>query len=119
MAKGKSVEVPSLYDFQQMIQPDEACIMYSLMSGHEVSILVVTNKHAMVSYHKDENFIGDIKDKHFDRINKEHRERRGREYDKPINHDARVTMGDFQKVTSLRASFLKCRVWRMRSLPST
>jgi CHAT domain-containing protein/tetratricopeptide (TPR) repeat protein len=107
MAKGKNMEVPSLYDLQQLLKPDEACIMYSLMSGHEVSILVVTNKHAMVTFHKDDNFIGTIKEKHLDRINKEHRERSGRDNAKPIERDSRVTLADFQKVTQLTRKFFE------------
>jgi CHAT domain-containing protein len=90
-----------------MLQPDEACIMYDLMNGHQISILVVTKKYAQVIFHSDDNFIGTIKDKYLDRMNKEHRDRSGRENEKKVDGEQRVSSADFQKVTQLTRKFFE------------
>lgn len=61
----------SLADLQDLLKPDEACIMYSLVSGYEVIMLTVTKKYANVTYHEDARFIGDLKEKYWKRNNTE------------------------------------------------
>jgi CHAT domain-containing protein/tetratricopeptide (TPR) repeat protein len=107
MAKEKNVSKPTIHELQDMLQPDEACIMYDLFSGHEVSILVVTKKGSQVIFHKDDSFIGDIKEKYLDKLNKEHSERGGIENTKAVDREARVTSADFEKVTQLTRKFFE------------
>lgn len=107
LAKGKSVAPGTIADLQRILQPDEAAIFYSLFSAHEVIILVITKKYSKILVHKDDSFIGDIKDKYLDRLNKEHRERAGQNRDEPLNRDYRVVMADFEKVTELTRKFFE------------
>jgi CHAT domain-containing protein/Flp pilus assembly protein TadD len=107
LAKGKAVEPGTIADVQRILQPDEAAIFYSLFSAHELVILVITKKYARVLFHKDDSFIGNIKDKYLDRMNKEHGDRVGTNRDEPVNRDFRVVMADFQKVTQLTRKFFE------------
>jgi CHAT domain-containing protein len=59
--------MPVIADLQDMLQADEACIMYHVFSGYEITILVVTKKFAHVLYHADDRFVGDIRDTYFNR----------------------------------------------------
>jgi CHAT domain-containing protein len=107
LAKGKDVKSGSIADLQGILQPDEAAIFYSLFSAHEVIILVVTKKYSKVLFHTDDTFIGNIKDKYLDRMNKEHGERAGQDRSEPVSRDNRVVMEDFQKVTQLTRKFFE------------
>jgi CHAT domain-containing protein len=107
LAKGKPVTKASLADLQKLLQVDEACIMYSLYSGHEISILLVTKKSSQVIFNSDDSFIGNIKDKYLDRMNKEHNERRGSASEEQVSPDTRVQRSDFNKVTELTRKFFE------------
>lgn len=107
LAKGKDISPGSIADLQKILQPDEAAILYSLFSAHEVIILVVTKKYAKALFHADETFIGDIKDKYLERLAKEHGERKGQEREEVPDRDSRVVMADFQKVTQLTRKFFE------------
>lgn len=107
LAKGKEVSPGSIADLQKILQPDEAAIFYDLFSAHEVIILVITKKYSKVLFHRDDSFIGDIKEKYFDRINMEHRERKGADRDVATTRDTRVVMADFKKVTQLTRRFFE------------
>lgn len=107
LAKGKEVSPGTIADLQKMLQEDEAAIFYDLFSAHEVIILVITRKYSKVLFHRDDTFIGDIKDKYLDKMNMEHRERRGQDRDESVNRDMRVAMSDFHKVTQLTRKFFE------------
>ena len=63
----REVQTPVIADLQDMLKADEACLMYHVFSGYEITILVVTKKFAHVLYHADDRFVGDIRDKYFNR----------------------------------------------------
>jgi CHAT domain-containing protein/tetratricopeptide (TPR) repeat protein len=107
LAGGKSLPKLSIADVQQKLAEDEACIEYALFSGHEVIILVITKKYANVLIHTDYEFIRTIKDKYFDRINKEHGDRKGIDSDAPFNRERAVLLQDFHKVTQLTRKFFE------------
>lgn len=107
LAKGKSVSPGTIADLQKILKPDEAAIFYSLFSAHEVIILVVTKKYSKALFHTDPTFIGNIKDKYFERLTKEHGERKGQDRDEPASRDTRVVMADFHKVTQLTRKFFE------------
>jgi CHAT domain-containing protein len=107
LAKGQPVKKASIADLQKMLQPDEACLMYSLFSGHEVSILVVTKKTSQVIFNSDQGFIGKIKEKYLDRMNKEHNERSGSSDTETSTTDTGVQRSDFNKVTELTRKFFE------------
>lgn len=106
LAGGKELRPAKLTDLQQMLKPDEAAIMYYLFSAHEVVILVVTNKYSQVLFHTDENFVGTIKAKYLDRMNKEHRDR-GAGADEPVAMERGLVIEDLQKVTQLTRRFFE------------
>ncbi len=107
LAKGKDVRAGTISELQKMLKDDEAAIFYSLFSAHEVVILVITKKYSKVMFHKDDTFIGNIKEKYLDRLNKEHGERKGRDLSGPVSRESRVVMADFQKVTQLTRKFFE------------
>ncbi|HZY82856.1 MAG TPA: CHAT domain-containing protein [Cyclobacteriaceae bacterium] len=107
LAKGREVRPGTIADVQNMLAPDEAAIFYDLFTAHEVIILVITKKYSRVLFHTDDSFIGGIKEKYLDRINKEHGERRGQDQTVPASRDTRVIMADFQKVTQLTRKFFE------------
>lgn len=107
LAKGKEVKVGTIADLQKVLQPDEAAIFYELFTAHEVIILVITKKYSKVLFHTDDTFIGNIKEKYLDRMNKEHGERTGQDRSEPVDRDTRVAMADFQKVTQLTRKFFE------------
>lgn len=63
----RETQTPVIADLQDLLKPDEACIMYDVFSGYEVTILVVTKKYAHVLFHVDDRFVGDIREKYFNR----------------------------------------------------
>lgn len=107
LAKGKEISPGTIADLQKILKDDEAAIFYDLFSAHEVIILVITKKYSKVMFHSDDSFIGNIKDKYLDKMNMEHRERRGLDKDEPVDRDTRVVMADFKKVTQLTRKFFE------------
>jgi CHAT domain-containing protein/tetratricopeptide (TPR) repeat protein len=106
LSKERTITPAKLTDLQSMLAPDEAAIMYDLFSAHEVTILVVTKKHAQALFHKDEAFVGTIKAKYLDRMNKEHRSRSDSP-DEPIAVDRGLEKADFEKITQLTRRFFE------------
>lgn len=107
LAKGKEVSPGTIADLQKVLQGDEAAIFYDLFSAHEVIILVVTKKYAKVMFNSDDSFIGNIKSKYFERLTKEHGERKGQDRDEETSRETRVVMADFKKVTQLTRKFFE------------
>ncbi|MFZ5973343.1 MAG: CHAT domain-containing protein [Bacteroidota bacterium] len=107
LAKGKKIERVSLKEFQEMLQPGEACLMYSLFSAQEVSILLITSQTAEVFWHEDAGFISTIKKKYLIRLQKEHEARSGFNSQELPNSDTEVNMTDFHKVTQLTRRFFE------------
>lgn len=107
LAKGNKVNKSSIRELQNRLQADEACVFYSLFSGHEVSILVVTKKSSQVIFHSDNTFIGNIMDKYRNQVNKEHGERKGMLEEETYDPDRRVQAADFNKVTQLTRKFFE------------
>lgn len=107
IAGGKQPEKATIADLQAMLQPDEAAIMYSLSSGHEIAILVVTKKYSQILFNADNNFVGDIKDKYLDRMNKEHGARKGISSGERYDPNMRVVKEDLIKVTQLARKFFE------------
>ena len=97
----------TLQTFQKMLKPDEAALFFLKFSGHEVAIVTVTARYSSVTFHSDDTFIGDIKDKYLDRMKKEHDSRRGMESDEPVNRNLRVSHQDFNKVLQLTRRFFE------------
>ncbi len=107
MAHGKKISQASLKDLQQSLRPGEVCLMYSLFSAHEVAILLVTPQRAEVFWHEDPNFILAIRNKYFNRLQKEHEARRGFNSQELPKNDREVNMTDFHKVTQLTRKFFE------------
>jgi CHAT domain-containing protein len=106
LSRNGQINQASLEELRSLLAPDEACIMYSLFSGYEVIILVVTKTDAQVIFHANEEFIGSIKQKYGDRINRENRERRGTG-NEDDQSGVRVQASDFNKVTQLTRKFME------------
>lgn len=107
LGKDEQYKKASISDIQSKLDSDEACIMYSLFSGHEVTILVITKKYSSVVFNSDNSFIGDIKDKYLSRMNKENDERKGLVDESKYDPDLRVQISDFNKVTQLTRKFFE------------
>jgi CHAT domain-containing protein len=107
LTAGKQLRKLTIADVQEKLREDEACIEYSLFSGHEVIILVITKKYANVLFHADYEFIRSIKEKYFDRIKKENADRKGIDNSEPFNRDAVVQLKDFHRVTQLTRKFFE------------
>ena len=67
----KPLVPPTIAEFQNLLKPDEACLMYHVFSGYQLVILTVTKKYAHVYYHADPRFVGDIRDRYFNRSKQE------------------------------------------------
>lgn len=67
----KSSAPPTIAEFQNLLKPDEACLMYHVFSAHQLVILTVTKKYAHVFYHSDPRFVGDIRERYFNRSKQE------------------------------------------------
>ncbi len=67
----KQLSPPTISEFQNLLKPDEACLMYQVFSGYQLVILAVTKKYAHVFYHADPRFVGDIRDRYFNRSKQE------------------------------------------------
>lgn len=107
LTNGERISKSSVAEVQSKLESDQAQIMYSLFSGHEVIILVITKKFASVLFHSDIEFVGKIKDKYLDRINKEHGDRKGLGRDEVYDRDRAVQEADFKKVTQLTRKFFE------------
>lgn len=107
LSRNGKIPKTKIAELQRMLAPDEACIMYSLFSGHEIIALVVTRKSSDVLFHVDEDFIGRIKEKYLDRLNKEHKERSGTNFAEKDDGRTRVQMVDLHKVTQLTRKFFE------------
>lgn len=62
---------PTIAEFQNLLKPDEACLMYHVFSAHQLVILTVTKKYAQVFYLSDPRFVGDIRERYFNRSKQE------------------------------------------------
>lgn len=107
VANGSPVSRATIADVQASLDEHEASVMYSLFSGHEVTILVITKTNASVLFHSDNNFVGGFKEKYLDRLKKEHNERKGIDQDEPYDPDRRVNINDFHKLTQLTRKFFE------------
>ncbi|MBL7851248.1 MAG: CHAT domain-containing protein [Cyclobacteriaceae bacterium] len=67
----QATQTPVIADLQDLLKPDEACILYDVFSGYEVTLLVVTKKYAHVLFHVDDRFVGDIRDQYFNQNSSE------------------------------------------------
>ena len=67
----KPLAPPTIAAFQNLLKPDEACLMYHVFSAHQLVILTVTKKYAHVFYHSDPRFVGDIRERYFNRSKQE------------------------------------------------
>ncbi len=67
----KQLAPPTISEFQNLLKPDEACLMYQVFSGYQLVILTITKKYSHVFYHADPRFVGDIRERYFNRSKQE------------------------------------------------